>query len=164
MNCGNVLQFDFKDALAAGYRMNVSNTNTGGYGASEMYTTTIPMVVNRLPEYLRGMLIPFNVLASAGNQSAEIVTVQNNLLALRSEVEIFGTNSNSKPGEGTQIPYYQTAANRVKKRGHTGSASSWWERSPRGSNSSNFCYVNGSGSASYYSASDANGVAPFGCI
>ena len=39
----------------------------------------------------------------------------------------------------------------------------WWERSPNGSNSSNFCNVN-NGSPNNNNATNANGVAPFGCI
>lgn len=163
-NCGCVMQFDFKDALATAYRMNSSNTNVGGYAATEMYKTTLPAVVNRLPDYLKNMLIPFNVKTSAGNQSSEIVTVENNLLALRSEIEIFGSTSYSKAGEGVQVDYYKTSSNRIKKRGHSGSATSWWERSPNGSGAANFCYVSNGGSAGSNGASNTYGCAPFGCI
>lgn len=34
----------------------------------------------------------------------------------------------------------------------------WWERSPNGSNSNNFCDVNSNGSASLNSANSTNGV------
>ena len=42
---------------------------------------------------------------------------------------------------------------------HRGSANNWWERSPNGSNSTNFCNVNSNGNANYNNASNANGVA-----
>ena len=45
----------------------------------------------------------------------------------------------------------------VKK--FNGSAGTWWERSPNGSNSTNFCNVNSNGNANYNNASNANGVA-----
>lgn len=163
-NCGCVLQFDFVDELAAGNRMEASNINTNGYGGSEMYKTTLPALVNALPAYLRGLLIEFSCKASAGNKSTTIKTVTGNKLALRSEVEIFGTTSYSVAGEGSQIPYYTTSANRVKKRGHSGSADSWWERSPRASNATRFCFVAEIGLANADNASSARGVAPFGCI
>ena len=162
--CGCVMQFDFVQSLAATQRMNATNTNAGGYAATEMYTTTLPALVEALPTWLKERLITFNVLASAGSQSATISTIGNNKLALRSEVEIFGTVSNSKAGEGSQIPYYTAAANRIKTTGWSGSASNWWERSPNGSTSNSFCYVSNNGSAGSNSASNANGVAPFGCI
>ena len=40
-----------------------------------------------------------------------------------------------------------------------GSANLWWERSPNGSYSTDFCYVNSGGSADYNYASSARGVA-----
>ena len=43
-------------------------------------------------------------------------------------------------------------------------ASYWWERSPNGSNSTNFCNVNSNGSADYYYASDSYGVSFGFCI
>ena len=164
MNCGCVMQFDFKDELATGVRMNSSNTNAGGWGESEMYKTTMPALVEALPTWLKGLLLEFSVLASAGSQSATINTVTGNKLALRSEIEIFGTITYSKAGEGSQIEYYKTSANRIKKRGHSGSANYWWERSPYGSNSDRFCIVGSDGSANINNARDASGVAPFGCI
>ena len=163
-NCGCVLQFDFVDTLATGNRMNISNTNANGYGGSEMYKTTLPALANALPAYLRGLLIEFSCKASAGNKSTTIKTVTGNKLALRSEVEIFGTTSNSVAGEGSQIPYYTTSANRVKKLGHSGSAYYWWERSPNVKTGNAFCCVDSSGYAGTNYASGAIGVAPFGCI
>ena len=163
-NCGCVLQFDFKDALANGNRMNSSNTNVGGYGSSEMHTTTLPSLANALPAYFKNLLIEFNCKASAGNSGNSIKTITGNKLALRSEIEINGSVANSKAGEGSQIPYYTTFANRKKKRGHSGSYDYWWERSPYASFSDRFCYIAANGGVSYNIASGAYGVAPFGCI
>ena len=157
--CGNVMQFDFLDCLAAGNRMNSSNTNAGGYGESEMKTVTLPALEAALPSWLRGLLKTFSVKASAGSQSDTIETVTGNKLALRSEVEIFGTTTYSKPGEGAQVELYK----RVSQRSKTTPNGNWWERSPYGSGSTNFCGVSG-GSPNNYYATGANGVAPFGCI
>lgn len=163
-NCGCVLQFDFKDQLASGSRMNSSNTNSGGYGNSEMKKTTLPALVNTLPAYLRDLLIEFSCKSSAGGRSTTIMTVTGNKLALRSEVEIFGTTKKSAAGEGSQIPYYTTSDNRTKKRGHSGSYSPWWERSPQVNDSGYWCEVYTSGTAYGTYATAADGVAPFGCI
>lgn len=163
-NCGCVLQFDFADALAAGNRMNSSNTNLGGYGISEMYKTTLPALVNALPAYLRGLLIVFSCKASAGNKSTTIKTVTGNKLALRSEVEVFGRTIYSAAGEGSQIPYYTTDANRVKKRGHSGSANFWWGRSPSANSTTSFCNLGVNDASLGFNANYTFGVAPFGCI
>ena len=162
--CGCVMQFDFKDELATHVRMNPSNTNYGGYGATEMKTTTLPALVNALPAWLKDRLLEFSVLASMGSQSSTIKTVTGNKLALRSEVEIFGTTTYTAAGEGYQTPYYTTSANRIKKRGHSGSGGYWWGRSPYPSSSGYFCYVDSSGGSYRDDASNARGVAPFGCI
>ena len=39
------------------------------------------------------------------------------------------------------------------------SANNWWERSPNGNNTTNFCNVNSDGSANNNNASNSNGVA-----
>ena len=44
------------------------------------------------------------------------------------------------------------------------SAGNWWERSPNGSNTTNFCNVNNDGTANWNNASNANLLAPFGYI
>ena len=86
-------------------------------------------------------------------------------LFLFSEIEIFGSTTYSKAGEGSQYSYFATAANRIKYLSNgSGSANWWWERSPHGSNSYNFCCVNGGGYASYYIADSANGVCFGFCV
>lgn len=163
--CGSLFQFDFVESLTAGQRMNATATNVGGYGATEMYTTTLPALVDALPSWLKSRLLEFDVLVSAGNKSTTIETVSNNKLALRSEIEIFGTTSYSAADEGSQVKWYKAGASpRTKRQGRTGSANYWWERSPDSGSSYNFCYVSSNGNASYYTASLTCGLAPFGCI
>ena len=165
MSCGNVLQFDFKDALTTGARMNSTNTNVGGYGGTDMKTTTLPALVNALPSWLKTRLIEFSVLASAGNKSTTIETVTGNKLALRSEVELDDTTTDTYKDEGVYVPYYASVIERIKKIGHTGSAAAWWERSPRVDRTDRFRAVedNGHAESGNYAAMQL-GVAPFGCL
>ena len=162
-NCGCLFQFDFVDCLAETQRMNSTATTVGGYGSTEMYTDTLPAYANALPEWLKTRLKTFDVLASkGGSELTTIETVGNNKLALRAAVEVFGAGGNGQPGEGTQVEYYNVTAERIKPGGFTGSAANWWERSAN--SSTNFCYVGNFGTAGSHSASNSNGVAPFGCI
>lgn len=166
MNCGCLFQFDFMECCTAKQRMNSSNTNVGGYGSTEMYTTTLPALVNALPEWLRTRLKTFDVLASAGSGSTTIETVSGNKLALRSEVELFGLTSLSAAGEGSHVEYYKRGtAVRTKRTGQGGSTNIWWERSPLLSGgTSGFCNVSNTGTASGTNAGTAYGLSPFGCI
>lgn len=164
--CGCVMQFDFKDSLATGVRINATNTVAGGYRASEMFTDTLPKLANALPSWLSSRLLEFSVhvKASAGSLSDVIDIIEGNKLALRSEIEIFGVVNYTTPGEGTQIEYYKTAENRVKRLGHTGAVSSWWERSPSGKDTAYFCYINANGGSAHSRPNIGYGLAPFGCI
>jgi len=63
-----------------------------------------------------------------------------------------------------QLEWYRDVHHRVRAE-HRGGDSHWyWTSSPNASNSSYFCCVNGNGSANGNGASDAYGLAPFGCI
>lgn len=86
-------------------------------------------------------------------------------LFLFSEIEIFGSTTYSKAGEGSQYSYFATAANRIKYLSNgSGSAGWWWERSPHGSNSYHFCVVYSVGDAGTSSASYAGGVCFGFCV
>ena len=138
-------------------RMNNSNTNIGGWTSCAMRNTHLPAILSLMPTEVQNGIREVNKLTSAGSQSATINTTADKLFLL-SEIEIFGSVSYSKSGEGTQYDYYKAGNSRVKK--FNGSAISWWERSPHGSTSTPFCcvYING-GTATYGYASNALGVA-----
>lgn len=165
MGCGNVMQFDFSNCCRNAARMNATNTTSGGYGATEMYTATLPALVEALPSWLRTRLKTFSVLASAAYPNAgTIETLTGNKLALRSSVEIFGASEGSLSGEGTQLAYYTTRANRRKclmpesASGYVG----WNTRSPRGE--LGFFEVTPEGYLEWNNASQPLYLAPFGCL
>ena len=63
-----------------------------------------------------------------------------------------------------QLEWYKNVHNRVRADCKGGDSHWYWTSSPNGSNSGNFCFVSNSGNAFANNASNANGVAPFGCI
>ena len=88
-------------------------------------------------------------------------------IPLPTEKEVFGsvTYANSTAEASlTQFDYYKTSANRIKKTGDSGSAYSWWERSPYSGYSGDFCSVGSDGNAYSNGASSARALAPFGVI
>ena len=150
------LTFQLHDCYGETKNMNSSNTNSGGWTSCAMRSTHLPAILALMPTEVQNGIREVNKLTSAGSQSATINTTADKLFLL-SEIEIFGSVSYSKSGEGTQYDYYKAGNSKVKKR--NGSAAYWWERSPYASGSASFCLVRSNGIADYYGASYANGVA-----
>lgn len=141
-----------------GEAKNVSSlsTNEGGWTSCTMRQTHLPAILALMPTEVKNGIREVNKLTSAGSKSDTINTTADKLFLL-SEIEIFGSVSYSKSGEGTQYDYYKAGNSKVKKL--NGSARTWWERSPYGSGFSSFCNVNSGGGADYNGAGDARGVA-----
>ncbi len=164
MDCGNVMQFDFACSLSGRVRMNDTNTTTGGYGASEMKTVTLPALAEALPDWLKTRLKTFSVLTGSGGADPAhqtIETVTGNKLALRSEVEIFGTHTYSTPGEGTALPYYVSVGPQWKETGLGNTPNAWFTRSP--CTSSMYVKADDNGSNTVGAATQSY-VSPFGCL
>ena len=161
-NCGCVMQFDFKDCFTQGCRMNVDGGDNV-YRTSEMRVVTIPALVAALPSWLKNLLIEFSVLVAEGNRSQTIETVSGNKLALRAEIEVYGSRTRSTAGEGSLIPYYNSSARRTKKYG-AGNTALWWFRSPWAQYNNLYLAGNTNGEAGYELRNYANGFSPFGCL
>lgn len=146
--------------------MNSSNTNSGSWSGCARRAWCNNVFRAAIPETLRGCFKQFKV-PTATTYNGSSVTETDDYFALFAEKEIFGSRTYSNTTEAnalSQIKWYETAANRIKKAGDAGSANAWWERSPGSSSSSYFCYVSSGGNADYYYASGGRGLAPFGCI
>lgn len=150
------LTFQLHDCYGTKYAMNSSNTNSGGWTSCAMRSTHLPAILALMPSEVQAGIKEVNKLTSAGSQSSTINTTADKLFLL-SEIEIFGSTTYSKSGEGSQYAYYSAGNSKVKN--FSGSAYYWWERSPRGSSSASFCYVYSFGNADYDSASGSYGVA-----
>ena len=156
------ITFQMVDCLNTTYSMNGSNTNSGGWNGSTMRTSTMATLLNRLPAALKNVLKSVNKRSGTGGGSTSGTQTTHDKLFLLSEVEIFGTTTYSVPGEGTQYAYYKAGNSKVKK--VNGSASHWWERSPRSGNTSSFCHVYSNGSAANNIAANSNGVSFGFCV
>ena len=150
------LTFQLQDCYGTKYQMNTSDTNSGGWTSCAMRSTSLPAILALMPSEVRAGIKEVNKLTSAGSQSSTINTTADKLFLL-SEVEVFGSVTYSKSGEGTQYAYYAAGNSKVKN--FDGSADTWWERSPYGSGSTYFCNVGSGGGVNAYSASSSNGVA-----
>lgn len=156
------ITFQMVDCLNTTYNMESSNINTNGWLNCAMRKTHLRTTIwGQLESSLKSVIKTVNKLASAGNQSATIQTAQDTLFLL-SEVEIFGKVTYSKAGEGSQYAYYAAGNSTIKK--VNGSAHTWWERSPYGSDTTTFCGVGGDGGAGLYYASGTYGVSFGFCV
>ena len=159
-----------KNLLATTYRMNATATNEGGWDESEMRTSTMATLLSQLPSDLQGVIKQVNKKATAGGASTSITTSADKLWLL-AEVEVDGTTSAGYADEGEQYEYWKTvkdgtvAADRIKYLSNgSGSAYSWWLRSPKVSNSTYFRYFYSTGSVNNSNASITRGVSFGFCV
>lgn len=150
------LTFQLHDCYGASDGMNVSGLNRGGWTSCAMRSTHLPYILALMPAAVQSGIREVNKLTSAGNKSSTINTTADKLFLL-SESEIFGSVEYSYSGEGTQYAYYKVGNSKVKNR--NGSASGWWERSPKYNATNRFCSVSAGGYYGYTDALDENGIA-----
>lgn len=165
-SCGCLFQFDFLNCIQESQRFNPTNNNNN-YGTSEMYTTTLPAMVQALPTWLQDRLKTFDVLVAESGTSSTILTVPNNKLALRSIVEVIGDNNITWPGEGAQVLRYSQSNQPAKKiHDRFGTSSNevyWWTRSPGNAGNSYIITLNG-WITNTYNLNSTFYLSPFGCI
>ena len=109
-------------------KMSNDASNAGGWKDSIVRTTTMNTLLNGMPDEVKAAVREVSKLTSAGQGSETIVTTADKLF-IPSEVEITGSAEHSAPGEGTQYPYYETLANRMKYTRNDVNVE-WWTRSP----------------------------------
>ena len=168
--CGFVLEF--ADIITK-HNMNSSNTNVGGWPASELYTYVQNDIYNALPSELKNGIIDTYVVSGHGSEdSANFISTDK--LYLLSTKEVWGKegtshviNNDTTDAYTRQLDYYKaqgittTTANYggIKKQ-YNGSFSIWFLRAAESNSSITFYYVDTSGFWSSSSASISFGVAP----
>lgn len=164
---------------SAAFRMNTSNTNSGGWEDSYMRnnicgtskTSTSGRFMGAIPSALRNALKSVTKYTdNTGNAStsSSAVTATTDYIFLLSEYEVFGSCSIANSNEASrqqQYAYYSAGNSKVKYR-HTSTSSTatWWLRSAYRNNSINFAIVYTDGYVSNGSAIISLGVAPGFCV
>ena len=158
------LTFGMTQLMASERQMNSSNTNAGSFAGSAMYSWLSGTIYPNLPAELKDAIKAVNKKTSSGGGSS-VIRTDAMYLWLFAEIEVFGTTTYSVAGEGTQYPYFATAAERIKRLSNgAGAASYWWERSPNTYGSHDFCRVTTSGAANSNDANNSRGVCFGFCI
>lgn len=165
---------------SAAFRMNTSNTNSGGWSSSYMrasicgtsltsYSGTIIAVI---PAALRAVLKSVtkytdNKGGGSGSVSGNVTATTDYFFCL-SEYEVFGSityGNTYEANKQAQYDYYKAGNSKVKyKHNATTTAANWWLRSPRASYSDNFVYVHTGGTVNDADANYSLGFAPGFCV
>ena len=164
---------------SAAFRMNTSNTNSGGWEDSYMRnsicgtskTSTSGRFMGAIPSALRNALKSVTKYTdNTGNAStsSSAVTATTDYIFLLSEYEVFGSCSIANSNEASrqqQYAYYSAGNSKVKYR-HTSTSSPalWWLRSAYRNYSNIFANVYTYGGVSNYYANFSLGVAPGFCV
>lgn len=148
------LTFQLHDCYKLKKAMHTTTTNSKGWSRCDMRETSLPIILKQMPTDVQSGIREVNKLTSESNT---IVTTADKLFLL-SEIEIFGSDTNSGKGEGMQYDYYKAGNSKVKN--YIDSAIEWWERSPYNGNNRFYCCVNYKGASISRSANVVSGV-PF---
>ena len=161
-----------------GFRMNKSNTNSGGWNGSHMRksvlgnsgTPTSPVggsLMAALPSDLRAVMkttTKYTDNTGGGSDNASYVTATTDYLFLLAEFEVFGTRYGANSAEQNfqlQYDYYKAGNSRVAYN-HTAVSTAvwWWLRSPHYSYGGYFRVVYTDGSYNNINAYYSAGVRP----
>ena len=161
-----------------GFRMNTSNSNSGGWASSNMrtaicgtslssYSGTIIAVI---PAALRAVLKSVTKYTNntGASSAASAVTATTDYFFLLSEYEVFGSTTYANSNEASkqeQYSYYSAGNSKVKyNHSATSTAVSWWLRSPCASYSTRFVLVSTVGTVAVTDAVFSIGFAPGFCV
>ena len=166
--CGFVIEF--VDIITE-HTMNSSNTNVGGWPASEMRTYVNNDIYNALPEGLKENIIKTKVVSGHGSTSGETNFTSEDKIYLLSTKEVYGKEGTTNiitydtaETETRQLDYYK--ANGVTTASYSGaiknyneSLTIWWLRSAVSFDTNTFCRVSDAGDWGDNGANYTYGVA-----
>ena len=167
--CGFVVEFV---DIITNHVMNSTNTNSGGWPASEMYSFVNTDIYNTLPSDLQNVIIDTYSVSGHGNQSGATNFTSTDKLYLLSTKEVWGKegtsntiNYDSAEAETRQLDYYKN--NGVTTDSYSGavktcqeSSKYWWLRAAPSSFSISFYRVRTTGDWHSTNANYSYGVAP----
>lgn len=156
---------------SAAFRMNTSNTNSGGWAGSYMKKTICPAFESVVPSDLRSNL---KTVTKYTDNTGSASTAQANVTAttekffLLAEYEVFGSCTYANTYEANkqaQYDYYKAGNSKIKyKHNGTTTAAFWWLRSPYRSTSNAFVLVSTDGTVTSTNAHRSLGFAPGFCV
>lgn len=167
--CGFVVEFA---DIVETRQMNSTDTNVGGWPATEMKTYANKDFYNKLPVELRNVIIETKVVSGHGSTSGEANFTSTDKIYLLSAHEVWedGTSNqvssrDTAYGQTRQLDYYKSKevttnnnSGAIKK--NDGSSFPWWLRAADSNRGNTFLCVRYDGYWSNGNATDAYGFAP----
>ena len=141
----NGMLFCTIDCLEQKEQINSSDTNKGGYEASDLRKKLNSEILDRFPAEIRDRMKPME---------------KGDLLRIPTEREIFGKNEYGDSDNAEQWPCMKQVRNRIALRGDNGAWEWYWLQNRYRNSASTFCNVNSGGSTGAHGASYSFGVRP----
>lgn len=159
---------EFVECYDTKYYMNATNTNAGGWNASYMRTTVMPLILAQLPNEWQEVVATVKIKAGNGYSTGNTVIESDDKMFLPAEREIFASHDYSAQTEWDALTRWQwyaqhdTQSDRIKT--FNGSATLWWLRSPSRVDYNYFCCVRINGTSFVIDAYDRVAIAPAFCL
>ena len=153
-----------KHLMSTKKRMNATNTNVGGWGASELRGWLQGTLKNQLPSELQSAIKSVTKFTGEGNKLLTTVATTETIFLL-SEIEVVGHSGDTAPGEGYLYPVFSDNPSRIKKLSNgAGIASRWWQRSPANASDVYFRTTVADGTVAMNLPTDLHGIAFGFCV
>lgn len=146
------------------FNMNNSESNSGGWEASQMRNNIMPLIKSAFPSDLQAVIKPSTIFTTQGKGDGACTATEDEVFLL-AEYEVFGTRkyaSTQEPNYLKQYSYYSAGNSKVKyKHNATSETIGWFARSSVSDSRIVFCYVrtNGSANTCIYTTG-SSGVSP----
>ena len=159
------------NCLATRYRMNVTDTNAGGWNVCEMRTTTLPTIKLTMPQSLQNIIKTVDKITANGGIGNYTATVTSqDQLFLIAEIELYGSNTqaNHGEGEGSIYKYWALHTNntdKIKKylKDNVMQDTQWWQRSCYYIDNNRFTCTYIAGDSGYIGAEKTRGLSFLYC-
>jgi hypothetical protein len=149
------------------FKMNTTNTNSGGWKSSTMRTARCAEFLSAMPSAWQSVIASctkYSDNTGGGSDTASYVTSTSDKIWLLAEYEVFGTRTGANSAEQNyqkQYEYYANGNSKIKyKHSDTGTACIWRLRSVNSTNATSFRYVNTGGGSNNNYACYSYGFAP----
>lgn len=157
------LTFGMKNLMAETRQMNSTNTNTGSFAGSEMYTYLNNDVYNSLPIELRNNIKNVKKQNTAGNKNTSVIEEESKIWLF--SLNELGDYLYAHNVTGVKYQYYASKDSAIKKLSNgTGDAADYWTINPDCNTETRFWSVSWNDVASEREASSLRGVCFGFCI